>query len=242
MKHSRMKKISFIILILFILLALASTIYVKTSTYSATEEALQVSHTAKSEKGYDVYTSGKESQIGIVFYPGAFVKPESYSLWADEVAKAGYDVYVVHFPINLAVMKVNAAEQVMADHPKQQFVLAGHSLGGVMASRFVAQHEEDVSGMIFLASYPDKKGAIKNGLPVLSLTGTNDGVIDWNRYEKAKQYLPKDTQYLKLKGANHAGFGSYGAQKGDQLASISNQQQQMIISQTIVSWLAQEVK
>ena len=81
----------------------------------------------------------------------------SYSEWAQEVATKGYDVYVVHFPLNLAVLAPNAAEQIIKDHPQQNFVLAGHSLGGVMASRFVAENEQRIKGMIYLASYPDEK-------------------------------------------------------------------------------------
>ena len=241
MKKARTKKITFTLLILIVILTLAGTIYIKTSTYAATEEALQVSQTAEQEKGYDHYTNGQDNPLGIIFYPGAFVKPQSYSLWARTVADAGYDVYVVHFPINLAVMKVNAAEKVMNDHPNQAFVMAGHSLGGVMASRFAAEHQDEVKGMIYLASYPDKKGSLTGELPVLSLTGEKDSVLNWDSYEEAKQYLPDTTQYLKIQGANHAGFGSYGEQKGDQKATISNEQQQEIVSQTILSWFEQTV-
>lgn len=132
----------------------------------------------------------------------------------------------------------NAAEQIIKDHPQQNFVLAGHSLGGVMASRFVAENEQRIKGVIYLASYPDEKGALnKQDLPVLSITATNDGVLNWTSYQKAKQFLPKDTQYASIKGGNHAGFGNYGVQKGDNKATISNEQQQTEISQLIVAWL-----
>lgn len=113
------------------------------------------------------------------------VAPASYSEWAQEVATKGYDVYIVHFPLNLAVLAPNAAEQIIKDHPQQNFVLAGHSLGGVMASRFVAENEQRIKGMIYLASYPDEKGALnKQDLPVLSITATNDGVLNWTSYQK----------------------------------------------------------
>lgn len=114
----------------------------------------------------------------------------------------GYDVYVVHFPLNLAVLAPNAAEQIIKDHPQQNFVLAGHSLGGVMASRFVAENEQRIKGMIYLASYPDEKGALnKQDLPVLSITATNDGVLNWTSYQKAKQFCQKiRSMYLSKVG------------------------------------------
>ena len=40
------------------------------------------------------------------------------------------------------VLAPNPREQIIKDHPQQNFVLAGHSLGGVMASRFVAVSNE----------------------------------------------------------------------------------------------------
>ena len=68
-----------------------------------------------------------------------------------------YDVYIVHFPLNLAVLAPNAAEQIIKDHPQQNFVLAGHSRWCDGCSRFVAENEQRIKGMIYLASYPDEK-------------------------------------------------------------------------------------
>ena len=54
---------------------------------------------------------------------------------------------------------------------------------------------------------------------------------------KAQAYLPEQTQNEVITGGNHAGFGSYGAQKKDGQARITNQEQQKIIGQLIVQWL-----
>ncbi|MCO5395148.1 alpha/beta hydrolase [Enterococcus faecalis] len=235
---SRWKKIVLGLGLFLAVLVIGLTIFIKNSTYQATDSALKISQSATQEKNYDYYTNGQKNDTALIFYPGALVVPASYSEWAQEVATKGYDVYVVRFPLNLAVLAPNAAEQIIKDHPQQNFVLAGHSLGGVMASRFVAENEQRIKGMIYLASYPDEKGALnKQNLPVLSITATNDGVLNWTSYQKAKQFLPKDTQYVSIEGGNHAGFGNYGVQKGDNKATISNEQQQTEISQLIVAWL-----
>ena len=225
---SRWKKIVLGLGLFLVILVIGLTIFIKNSTYQATDSALKISQSATQEKNYDYYTNGQKNDTALI----------CYSEWAQEVATKGYDVYVVHLPLNLAVLAPNAAEQIIKDHPQQNFVLAGHSLGGVMASRFVAENEQRIKGMIYLASYPDEKGALnKQDLPVLSITATNDGVLNWTSYQKAKQFLPKDTQYVSIKGGNHAGFGNYGVQKGDNKATISNEQQQIEISQLIVAWL-----
>ncbi|MDN6842839.1 MAG: alpha/beta hydrolase, partial [Staphylococcus equorum] len=231
------KVMSAILIIMFMLLG-AGAIYVHQSTYTATEAAQQQSEQAIHKKDYDLYSDGQTTNVGVIFYPGAFVTAESYSKWASQVALAGYNVYVLHMPLNLAVFSKNAAQTIIEDHSEESFVLAGHSLGGVIASRFTAEHPKEVAGMIFLASYPDKKGNLENtDLSALSITASNDGVLNSEKYRKAKVYMPAEAEYREIEGGNHAGFGMYGAQKGDAAATISKKTQQAKISTYIIEWL-----
>lgn len=237
-KKSLGKKIGIGLIVALILLVGSGGIYLKFATYQATDEAQKMSQTAQNEGSYTLYASGNDQSVGVIFYPGALVAPESYSLWATQVAKEGHDVYVMHPTFNLAVLSPNIADKVSQDQPDRKFVLAGHSLGGVMASRYAKNNLAQVAGMVFLASYPDEKGSLKEAdLPVLSITATNDGVLNWDNYESARQYLPATTDYLSIDGGNHAGFGSYGAQKGDKGATISNAEQQEEIGNAISQWL-----
>ncbi len=173
----------------------------------------------------------------VVFYPGALVEPASYSVWAKQVAAAGYPVYIVRFPMDLAVLAPNKADHVLKES-KRDYVIGGHSLGGVIASRYAQQNQERLKGVFFLASYPDAKGSLRSTvLPVLSITASRDGVLDQSAYRKAKRNLPKRTKYVQIKGGNHAGFGNYGKQKGDHTATISNQAQQKQVAQNLIKWL-----
>ncbi len=62
--------------------------------------------------------------------------------------------------------------------------------------------------------------------------------LNWTSYQKKpNSFCQKDTQYVSIEGGNHAGFGNYDVQKGDNKATISNEQQQTEISQLIVAWL-----
>ncbi len=239
-KKRSFKKIGLWILAISVIIVGGSYLFIQTLTYGATPQAQQVSQEAQTEKNVTFYDSGNPEAVGIIFYPGAFVKPESYSLWAQQIADAGHDVYVMHFPLNLAVLGGNRASEVQEQHPEQSFVLAGHSLGGVMASRYVVSNAEKIVGMIFMASYSDEKGALNElDIPVLSITGSKDGVLNQEAYESGKQFLPAETTFEVIEGGNHAGFGSYGAQKGDDEATIPNENQQEIISQLVLEWLAQ---
>ena len=118
-------------------------------------------------------------------------------------------------------------------------------MGGVMASRYAHNKQIDpttdmghLRGVFFLASYPDSKGSLKNtALPVLSVTGSNDGLLNQKSYLESKNFLPQNSIYSSIEGGNHAGFGSYGNQKGDNQAVISNKEQQNKLYSTLSSWL-----
>lgn len=174
----------------------------------------------------------------VIFYPGALVKAEAYAPLARKVAAAGHPFYIARMPLNLAVIKGDAAEEIIRVHPKQSFVLGGHSLGGVMASRFAADHAGQLEGVFFLASYPDEKGSLKDTtLSVLSVLGTQDEVVDQKSYNQGRSYLPGNTVYVSVEGGNHAQFGSYGVQKGDGTATISEEEQQTRTVRAMLDWL-----
>nr|WP_202622338.1 alpha/beta fold hydrolase [Enterococcus sp. CU12B] len=229
-----------IVLLVLVIGILVGNGYIKKNTYRATESALMTSQLGKVENKIVVF-EGKKENPALIFYPGAFVERESYSIWAEQISEAGYSVYLVQMPFNLAVLNADAAEQVIADNQLEDVILVGHSLGGVMASRFTHNHENVVKGIVYLASYPDEKGSLLDFKgAVLSITGENDGVLNQEKYEEAKAYLPKQTSYRTIAGGNHAGFGSYGAQKGDKKATISNADQQNKVSELIIEWLNEQ--
>ena len=65
-------------------------------------------------------------------------------------------------------------------------MIGGHSLGGVIASRYAASQKNGLKG-VFSASYPDEKGSLaETNLPVLSLTASNDEVLNQGNYQAAK--------------------------------------------------------
>ncbi|NQX48257.1 alpha/beta hydrolase [Paenibacillus tritici] len=174
----------------------------------------------------------------VIFYPGALVKAEAYAPLARKVAAAGHPFYIARMPLNLAVIKGDAAEEIIRVHPKQSFVLGGHSLGGVMASRFAADHAGQLEGVFLLASYPDEKGSLKDTtLSVLSVLGTEDKVVDQKSYNQGRAYLPGNTVYVSVEGGNHAQFGSYGPQKGDGVAAITEEEQQTRTVRAMLDWM-----
>lgn len=241
MAVKKWKKILLIIFIGLIVAVAGGVVYLQTQTYSPTSSAQQIAKQADNDSNWLYFPSEDNTKPMLIFYPGALVDPGSYSTWAQKAAQAGYPVYILKMPLDLAVLAPNRGEKVLDEQPDREYILGGHSLGGVMASRFAKEHTGKLAGVFFLASYPDEKGSLTNiQVPVLSLTGENDQVLNQEAYQKAKSELPGNTEYQEISGGNHAGFGSYGSQKGDGKATIDDQNQQ--VAQRLITWLDEEVK
>ena len=181
------------------LLGGAGYYYIQQNTYEPSSEAQVLVKEGKNKEDY-LFFEGEKKNHGksplLIFYPGALVEPESYSIWAQDLAKNGFSVAIVKMPLDLAVMGGNKADKVKEDFPNSDYVIGGHSLGGVITSRFAEKRISDSSlkGVFFLASYPDKKGSLTNfNGGILSIVGSQDGVLNWSSYQKAKQYLPQQT-------------------------------------------------
>jgi hypothetical protein len=59
-----------------------------------------------------------------------------------------------------------------------------------------------------------------------------------DKFNDSKKLLPPDTVWVVIEGGNHAQFGNYGFQPGDNVATISAVNQQEIIVNATVTFLA----
>lgn len=168
------------------------------------------------------------SDTGIVFYPGAKVEAEAYLPLLDRIRQTGVTCVLVHMPFNMAIFDPGAAEDVFPLFPQiEHWYVAGHSMGGAMASDFASKHPEEVEGLILLGAYiygdyPDEK--------TLTIYGSlNQSVEDHIDYTE---------NIVEIEGGNHAQFGNYGPQKGDLPAAISAEEQQAQTVAAIGEFLA----
>ena len=76
-----------------------------------------------------------------------------------------------------------------------------------------------------------------SGLRVYSTYGSEDGVLNREKYEADRINLPQDTTETVIDGGCHAGFGSYGAQKGDGAPVISAEEQQQQTADALAAWI-----
>lgn len=207
-------------------------------TYKPTKEALSLVDDKKDED--NIIFGEKESKIGVIFYQGAKVEVESYSYLGEALAKDGHFVVMPKLPLNLAILGINEVDSVIEKYPEvQKWYVAGHSMGGAMISKYAFQHEEKVDGIILLGSYPADNFSTKS-IPMLSIYGEVDGLATVEKIENSKKLMSKNTTMHMIKGGNHANFGMYGEQKGDNASLITSKAQQDETVKVIEQWLLKQ--
>ncbi len=175
----------------------------------------------------------ENAKRGLVFYPGGKVDPEAYVPLAVALAREGIFTVVVKMPFNLAVLGVNSANRVMRKYSSvEKWFVGGHSLGGSMAASYAKNHDDKLSGVVLLGSY-STANLSSTDLSVFTAYGSEDGVLNMKKYDKNLVNLPKSVTSLVIEGGNHAGFGMYGAQRGDGAAMITSAEQIAIVAEMI---------
>jgi hypothetical protein len=223
------KKILIGIVALMVLLVSVFLIYTQIGVYDAVVQDLG----ERNDVG--LYFPGNGEKV--IFYPGGKVDYKAYNVLGQKLNDLGYDVTIVKMPLNLAVLGFGKAKDIEGS------VIIGHSLGGSMAAKFAYDNEGRIDSLILLGAYPATSNNLSGrDVKVLSIYASEDGLATIDKIEMAKTLLPEDTHYELIEGGNHAQFGSYGPQKGDGTALISNEEQLDIVVKLIDQMIREKVK
>ncbi|TWT02303.1 alpha/beta hydrolase [Planomicrobium sp. CPCC 101079] len=175
---------------------------------------------------------------GVIFYQGAKVQEAAYAYLAEKLSEQGFLVIIPRMPLNFAIFGVDKANLAINNHPEiDQWFIGGHSLGGVAASMYAKKHQEELSGLYFLGSYPASDFSASS-LPMLSVYAENDGLSTTADIEENRGLFSPKSTFIEIAGGNHAQFGLYGKQKGDNAASITPLDQQKQVAEALSSWLS----
>lgn len=192
---------------------------------------------------FDPTSPDQPVSTGLILYPGGRVDPRAYASVARLIALRGYRVVIVPMPLNLAFFAPRRADEVIAAYPEiQTWAVGGHSLGGAMAALYVDRAAPDaVTGLALWAAYPAEPNDLSDAedLTTLSIYATRDGLMTEQEFEASRDLLPPNTRWVTIEGGNHAQFGAYGPQQGDQTARISRTAQQGMIVEATVGLLLQ---
>ncbi|MHA7136350.1 alpha/beta hydrolase [Rossellomorea arthrocnemi] len=213
-------------------------------TYSATEELIKTikieeDPLIEEKKDWLIFNPEESNSKGLILYPGAKVEVEAYGYLGKSLSEKGYTVVIPRMPFHIAFLGIGESEKIINSFDEElNWYVSGHSLGGVAASTYAYDHQDEIKGVIFLASYPTNSTDFsESDVPFLSIYAENDGLTTEDDIEKSKKILPQSTVFHQIEGGNHAGFGMYGKQKGDLEAYISPRDQQDEIIRTMDEWL-----
>ena len=190
---------------------------------------LQTSSSIRQQENLTILTpdAGNDTGRGLIFYPGGKVEETAYLPLLELLRAQGITVALVKMPFRLAVFDSKAADKVPDAVPSvSRWYIGGHSLGGAMASSFIAGKEDRFDGLILLGAYPVNDSPIAT----LCIYGSEDVMLDKTKLDGVRNVL-------ELVGGNHAQFGNYGTQEGDGIATISREEQQTKAAEAMVAFL-----
>ncbi|WP_416338493.1 alpha/beta hydrolase [Microbacterium sp. STF-2] len=186
------------------------------------------------DQGIVLAPAGGRSDLGLVFIPGAKVDPWAYAAILQGLAEEGVTVVITRPWLNLAFFDPRGLDAFTSAAPDVDvWGVGGHSLGGVRA----CQLADDADALVLFASYcaNDLSGS---GLPVLSLSGSEDGLSTPEKIADARDQLPADADMVEIEGASHASFGDYGPQDGDGTPTISRDEMHAEVTHLTDEFLA----
>ena len=248
MKHEKnvKKNSSFFLMAIIVILAVFTAVVLAFGRMLPADEVAQAAAISDtlvevSDQPTIIAMVPKETALtrGMIFYPGARVDPAAYVPLLKPLAEEGILVVIPKMPLGFAVLDINKAAEIQSAYPQVTcWVIGGHSLGGSMAAEYVANHPQSIYGIVFIASYPAKNTSLRDDdLKGLSINGSLDGLATQEKINAVKNNFPQDSTFIVLDGANHAQFGDYGAQVGDNEATMSQAAQQEATSRAILEFI-----
>jgi pimeloyl-ACP methyl ester carboxylesterase len=158
-------------------------------------------------------TSGADG-FGLVFLPGAHIDAAAYAWKLSGLVDEGMTVVIARPLLSYATLDYRPLTTFTGLAPGvSAWYVGGHSLGGVRACQY-AKDDFSVSGLILFGSYC-AIDLSHSSLPVLSVSGSRDGLSTPASIRNWAKLLPNTATFIQIAGADHADFGDYGPQAGD---------------------------
>lgn len=235
--HIRIICVAVSVVIIFIACAVYLGDYYRMDTASI-QAFLPQGTSWETEPGGNIVFEPKNADKGLIFYPGGKVEYTSYIPLIQALSEKGILCVLVEMPFNLAVFDISAAEGIQQEYPQiENWYIGGHSLGGSMAASWLESKADAFEGLVLLGSYSTVDFS-KSDISVLSIYGSEDTVLNKEKYDEYKMNLPKNFTEFVIEGGCHAYFGMYGAQEGDGNPTITNEEQIRITAEKISEFVS----
>lgn len=199
------------------------------------DPSVEVTRTASAIVMAPTESGGDLAGTGLVFVPGAKVDAASYEATLAPLVGDGATVVITRPILNLAFFDLRSLES-FTDQASgvDEWLVGGHSLGGVKACQWA--DDPEVAGLVLFGSYC-ANDLSDSSVPVLSVSGSEDGLSTPAKVAAARDLLPASADLVEIDGANHADFGWYGPQPGDGVATISHEEADRALTDALLDFL-----
>jgi dienelactone hydrolase len=213
---------------------LLGAFYIYTSDYYRADEVaiavMQSEAITLVEDNFIVLSPNVPGDTAVIFYPGAKVEYISYLPLMEKIKQSSnVTCILVKMPFNMAIFDSNAANKIISRFPDiENWYIAGHSMGGAMASDYASKNQDKIRGLLLFGAYIYGNYPDENALTVYGSFNTS-----------VEEKINYTENIVVIEGGNHAQFGNYGKQKGDPDATISSEKQQNIAVAAVHQFLEQ---
>lgn len=177
------------------------------------------------------------SDIGVIIIPAQKVQQKSYARLAKKLSQNNYQVFIPKLVFNSSIFSTSRIEKIIENNKDvSMWYVIGHSDSGNTALK-VSANEKKVLGTVFLGSYVTGDDLKLINKHLLLIWGTNDGVLDFSKFNEYKKNLSENTTFLEIVGGNNSNFADIELLENDNSATINNEQQQKQAINSIVKFI-----
>jgi len=179
---------------------------------------------------------------GLLFIPGGDVDVRAYANLCKSVAAEGFFVALIPFPNNLAIVNPFLPSAIIQKYTKiEHWAIAGHSLGGVVASMYALLDPLDRIEMVASLSggISPEASMLNYTKPYYYVTSKMDSAnyVDPSQavQEATELLLPGSTTKIVIPGGVHSQYGYYATNDPKEPeATISREKQHEFVSRILV--------
>lgn len=185
-----------------------------------------------------IFTPGSSKEnLEVIFFQGGLTDPKAYAPLCRKIAENGFTCHLIKMEWRLPQYDYEKIK-LMFDLNSDNYIIGGHSQGAKMAAQFVFDNPNLMKGLFLLGtSHPRDIDMSKITIPSLKLYAEYDGLASVDEVVENKDKLPKNTNLVLIKGANHSQFGYLGKLLTDDSPEITLEEQQQATLNYILNFI-----
>jgi Alpha/beta hydrolase family len=173
--------------------------------------------------------------VGLIYYTHLFYDERAYSRIMQKMAEAKYPSFLLDIPWSMSFLTPFRGDLVLRDYPEIEYwVVAGHAVGGSMASLFAQRRRvKGVEGLALFGAqpFPLFNDQSLTDIKAISIWGNRDGITPRIKWEDGRKWLPQNAKFREVDGANHSQMARLQVEfvNNDNPAALTRDQQEKIV-------------